>query len=205
MTVRIHDRWGYDGQPVVRLENSALGRNPRVSVRPGPLEANADDWFAGGWDDAFPTGDACRNEYGDRLPYMGERGKPSGPRRARGHAPGRARPAGRGHGRRHRRTARRPGRDLRVPPPPRGVSSGARCPPRAGALPCHPRPAALADVRAASRASRPRRVARPGATSGTSRRPHELPQQARQLRTLVGAEGGQCLALDGSTAPLHLA
>ena len=97
MTVRVDDRWAYDGRPVVRLENSAmradvlpgmggkilhlidktadrnvLWRNPRVSVRPGPLQANVDDWFAGGWDDAFPTGDACLNEYGDQLPYMGE-------------------------------------------------------------------------------------------------------------------------------------
>lgn len=97
MTVRVDDRWSYDGQRVIRLENRALRadvlpgmggkilhlvdkagdrqvlwRNPRVRVRPGPLHADVDDYFAGGWDDAFPTGDACENEHGDRLPYMGE-------------------------------------------------------------------------------------------------------------------------------------
>lgn len=95
--VRVDDRWSYDGQPAIRIENAALAidvlpgmgakilnlldkrhdrqvlwRNPRVRVRPGPLHADVDDYFAGGWDDAFPTGDACNNEYGERLPYMGE-------------------------------------------------------------------------------------------------------------------------------------
>ena len=97
MTVRVDDGWAYAGQPLVRLENSTLSadvlpamggkilnlvdkaadrnvlwRNPRVPIRPGPLQANVDDYFAGGWDDAFPTGDACLNEDGDQLPYMGE-------------------------------------------------------------------------------------------------------------------------------------
>ena len=97
MTVRLDDRWAYDGQAVIRLENAYLSvdvlpdmggkilnlvdkaadrnvlwRNPRVPVRPGPLQANVDDYFAGGWDDAFPTGDPCVNEHGDELPYMGE-------------------------------------------------------------------------------------------------------------------------------------
>ncbi|MCC6830282.1 MAG: DUF5107 domain-containing protein [Thermoleophilia bacterium] len=97
MTVRLDDRWSYDGLPVVRMENEALAldvlpgmggkilhlidkaadrgvlwRNPRVPVRPGPIGSDVDDWFAGGWDDAFPTGDACVNEHGERLPYMGE-------------------------------------------------------------------------------------------------------------------------------------
>lgn len=97
MTVRVDDGWAYDGQPLIRLENehlqadvlpgmggkilhlvdkaadrNVLWRNPRVRVRPGPLQANVDDYFAGGWDDAFPTGDACVSEYGERLPYMGE-------------------------------------------------------------------------------------------------------------------------------------
>lgn len=89
--------WAYAGHPVVRLENEllradvvprlggkilhlvdklgdreVLWRNPRVVPRAGPLQANVDDYFAGGWDDAFPTGDGCENEYGDALPYMGE-------------------------------------------------------------------------------------------------------------------------------------
>jgi galactose mutarotase-like enzyme len=97
VTVRVDDRWSYDGQPVIRLENErlladvvpgmggkilhlvdkagdrgVLWRNPRVPVRPGPLHADVDDYFAGGWDDAFPTGDPCTSPDGDRLPYMGE-------------------------------------------------------------------------------------------------------------------------------------
>jgi hypothetical protein len=97
VTVRLDTRWAYDGQPVARIENrhvavdiiptmggkllnlidkagdrNVLWRNPRVRVRPGPLQADVDDYFAGGWDDAFPTGDPCENEYGDALPYMGE-------------------------------------------------------------------------------------------------------------------------------------
>lgn len=97
MSVRVDDRWSYAGLPLLRIENSrlcvdvlpamggkilhlidkaadrnVLWRNPRVTPRPGPLQADVDDYFSGGWDDAFPTGDACRNEYGERLPYMGE-------------------------------------------------------------------------------------------------------------------------------------
>jgi galactose mutarotase-like enzyme len=97
MTVRVDDAWAYDGQPLIRLENehlqadvlpgmggkilhlvdkatdrNVLWRNPRVRVRPGPLQADVDDWFAGGWDDAFPTGDPCLSEHGEQLPYMGE-------------------------------------------------------------------------------------------------------------------------------------
>lgn len=97
MSVRVEDAWAYDGQPLIRLENellqadvlpgmggkilhlidkaadrNVLWRNPRVRVRPGPLQADVDDYFAGGWDDAFPTGEACVSEYGERLPYMGE-------------------------------------------------------------------------------------------------------------------------------------
>jgi galactose mutarotase-like enzyme len=97
VSVRVDDRWAYDGQPSIRIENehlaadvlpgmggkilhlvdkaadrNVLWRNPRVPVRPGPLQADVDDWFAGGWDDAFPTGGPCLNEHGDRLPYMGE-------------------------------------------------------------------------------------------------------------------------------------
>ena len=97
MTATVDDRWTFESQAVIRLENSrlcadvlpgmggkilhlvdkradrnVLWRNPRVAVRPGPIGADVDDYFAGGWDDAFPTGDACENEYGERLPYMGE-------------------------------------------------------------------------------------------------------------------------------------
>lgn len=97
MTARVDLGWSYRGLPVVRLENRALAvdvlptmgakilnlvdkaadrqvlwRNPRVPVRPGPIGADVDDYFAGGWDDAFPTGDPCAGPDGDALPYMGE-------------------------------------------------------------------------------------------------------------------------------------
>jgi hypothetical protein len=97
MPARLDDRWTYDGQRLIRIENRRLAacvvstmggkvlslvdkeadrevlwRSPRVSVRPGPIGANVDDYFAGGWDDAFPTCDPCPNEHGDQLPYMGE-------------------------------------------------------------------------------------------------------------------------------------
>lgn len=97
MSARVTEGWSYEGQPVIRVENrhlaadlvasmgakvlnlidkagdrNVLWRAPRVPLRPGPLGANVDDYFAGGWDDAFPTGDACTNERGDELPYMGE-------------------------------------------------------------------------------------------------------------------------------------
>jgi len=97
VSARLDQRWSYDDQPLIRLENShlsvclvpsmggkvfslidkagdreALWRSPRVPLRPGPIGANVDDYFAGGWDEVFPTCDPCRNEHGDQLPYMGE-------------------------------------------------------------------------------------------------------------------------------------
>lgn len=97
MTVRVDRRWAYAGYAVIRVENAllcvdivpslggkilhlidkradrnVLWRNPRVLPHAGPLQSNVDDHFAGGWDDAFPTGDASRNRYGDQLPYLGE-------------------------------------------------------------------------------------------------------------------------------------
>lgn len=97
MPVRVDDRWSYAGLPVVHIENAALSadivpslggkvlhlvdkradrnvlwRHPRITPHAGPLQANVDDHYSGGWDDAFPTGSPCRNRWGDLLPYLGE-------------------------------------------------------------------------------------------------------------------------------------
>lgn len=55
-----------------RADRNVLWRNPRILPHRAPLQSNVDDHFAGGWDDAFPTGDPSRNRYGDQLPYLGE-------------------------------------------------------------------------------------------------------------------------------------
>ncbi|MBO0704779.1 MAG: DUF5107 domain-containing protein [Candidatus Dormibacteraeota bacterium] len=97
MTAAVDDRWTYHGLQVIRIENRALvldvlpqlggkvlhlvdkladrnvlWRNPRVPPHRIPLQANADDHYSGGWDDAFPTGAPSVNRYGDELPYLGE-------------------------------------------------------------------------------------------------------------------------------------
>ncbi len=97
MDVRVDDRWSYAGLQVIRLENrwlaldvlpalggkilhlidkggdrNVLWRHPRILPHAAPLQSNVDDHFAGGWDDAFPTGDASVNRWGDHLPYLGE-------------------------------------------------------------------------------------------------------------------------------------
>ena len=97
MPVRVDDGWSYAGLPVVRIENAALvadivpslggkvlhlvdkradrnvlWRHPRIPPHAGPLQANVDDHYSGGWDDAFPTGSPGQNRWGDQLPYLGE-------------------------------------------------------------------------------------------------------------------------------------
>jgi hypothetical protein len=89
-------RTSVDGLDVVVLENDALrvtvlpaigahvselvdkagGRdllwhNPRTLPRPAPYGAYFDDWWSGGWDEIFPSGDSGLL-HGERLPYMGE-------------------------------------------------------------------------------------------------------------------------------------
>jgi Domain of unknown function (DUF5107) len=95
--VRVDDNWTYHGLRMVRLENRYLAlevlperganiyrvidkhrdldllwKSPRVAPHVAAIHADFDDHWAGGWDDAFPGGRACRNRYGDLLPYMGE-------------------------------------------------------------------------------------------------------------------------------------
>ncbi len=48
-----------------------LWRNPRLTPRPAPFGAWFDDWWSGGWDEIFPSGDQGRL-HGELLPYMGE-------------------------------------------------------------------------------------------------------------------------------------
>ncbi len=85
-----------EGLPALTLENAALrvtvvpslgghvhelvdrvtGRdllwhNPRTPPRPAPYGAYFDDWWSGGWDEIFPSGDRG-TLHGERMPYMGE-------------------------------------------------------------------------------------------------------------------------------------
>ena len=96
MSARVLDAWSVDGIPALILENAALRiivlpelgghvmelvdkpadrnllwRNPRTSPRRAPYGANFDDWWSGGWDEIFPTGDRAELN-GETLPYMGE-------------------------------------------------------------------------------------------------------------------------------------
>lgn len=64
------------GGHVAELVDKAAGRdllwrNPRLTPRPAPYGAWFDDWWSGGWDEIFPSGDQGRL-HGERLPYMGE-------------------------------------------------------------------------------------------------------------------------------------
>ena len=64
------------GGHVAELVDVAAGRdllwhNPRATPRPAPYGAHFDDWWSGGWDEIFPSGDAGRL-HDEPLPYMGE-------------------------------------------------------------------------------------------------------------------------------------
>ena len=48
-----------------------LWHNPRIAPRPYPVDANFDNYWCGGWDDAFPTCDEC-DVRGDHYPNLGE-------------------------------------------------------------------------------------------------------------------------------------
>src|SRR5882672_2258624 len=52
-------------------DRDLLWHNPRATPRPAPYGANFDDWWSGGWDEIFPSGEAGRL-HGEPLPYMGE-------------------------------------------------------------------------------------------------------------------------------------
>jgi galactose mutarotase-like enzyme len=64
------------GGHVAELVDRAAGRdvlwhNPRTGPRPAPYGAHFDDWWSGGWDEIFPSGDRG-TLHDELLPYMGE-------------------------------------------------------------------------------------------------------------------------------------
>jgi galactose mutarotase-like enzyme len=64
------------GGHVAELVDKAAGRdllwhNERTQPRPAPYGAYFDDWWSGGWDEIFPSGDRG-TLHGELLPYMGE-------------------------------------------------------------------------------------------------------------------------------------
>ena len=52
-------------------DRDLLWHNPRAVPRPAPYGAHFDDWWSGGWDEIFPSGDRG-TLHGETLPYMGE-------------------------------------------------------------------------------------------------------------------------------------
>ena len=52
-------------------DRDLLWHNPRTPPRRAPYGAHFDDWWCGGWDEIFPTGDVAPL-HGEPLPYMGE-------------------------------------------------------------------------------------------------------------------------------------
>jgi galactose mutarotase-like enzyme len=64
------------GGHVSELVDRAAGRdllwhNPRTTPRPAPHGGHFDDWWSGGWDEIFPSGDRGML-HDELLPYMGE-------------------------------------------------------------------------------------------------------------------------------------
>ncbi len=54
-----------------RTGRNFLWHNPRIEPQPYPIEANFDNYWCGGWDDAFPTCEACLYR-GEQYPNLGE-------------------------------------------------------------------------------------------------------------------------------------
>jgi galactose mutarotase-like enzyme len=52
-------------------DRDLLWHNPRATPRPAPYGGHFDDWWSGGWDEIFPSGDAG-HLHDEALPYMGE-------------------------------------------------------------------------------------------------------------------------------------
>jgi hypothetical protein len=52
-------------------DRDLLWHNPRATPRPGPYGGHFDDWWSGGWDEIFPSGD-LGHLHDEPLPYMGE-------------------------------------------------------------------------------------------------------------------------------------
>src|SRR5215472_5978039 len=48
-----------------------LWQNPRIRPQPFPIDSNFDNYWCGGWDEGFPTCDACEHN-GESYPNLGE-------------------------------------------------------------------------------------------------------------------------------------
>ena len=48
-----------------------LWHNPRITPQPYPIDGNFDNYWCGGWDDGFPTCEACTHN-GEQYPNLGE-------------------------------------------------------------------------------------------------------------------------------------
>jgi hypothetical protein len=48
-----------------------LWQNPRIRPQPYPVDSNFDNYWCGGWDEGFPTCDACEYK-GESYPNLGE-------------------------------------------------------------------------------------------------------------------------------------
>jgi galactose mutarotase-like enzyme len=54
-----------------KSNRKVLWRNPRIRPQAYPIDANFDNYWCGGWDDAYPTADACVHG-GEPFPNLGE-------------------------------------------------------------------------------------------------------------------------------------
>lgn len=52
-------------------QRQILWENPRIRPQAYPIDANFDNYWCGGWDDAYPTADACVHA-GEPFPNLGE-------------------------------------------------------------------------------------------------------------------------------------
>ncbi len=52
-------------------DRNLLWENPRIKPQRYPIDANFDNYWCGGWDDAYPTADACVHR-GEPFPNLGE-------------------------------------------------------------------------------------------------------------------------------------
>jgi Domain of unknown function (DUF5107) len=64
------------GGKILTLLDKSTGRNllwenPRIRPQKFPIDSNFDNYWCGGWDDAFPTADACEHN-GETFPNLGE-------------------------------------------------------------------------------------------------------------------------------------
>jgi hypothetical protein len=64
------------GAKILTLYDKSGGRqilweNPRIRPQAYPIDANFDNYWCGGWDDAYPTADACVHA-GEPFPNLGE-------------------------------------------------------------------------------------------------------------------------------------